>query len=80
MIANGSVLPRRLTNAARRLRECLTPAEVERLIAAAKALPGRHGHRDANMILITYRHSLRVEARRAVDPGSRRERGGYHRD
>jgi type 1 fimbriae regulatory protein FimB len=37
----------------------LTPAEVERLIAAAQRL-GRHGHRDATMILLAYRHGLRV--------------------
>jgi type 1 fimbriae regulatory protein FimB/type 1 fimbriae regulatory protein FimE len=46
-------------NAERRSREFLTPAEVERLINAAEKL-GRHGHRDATMILIAYRHALRV--------------------
>jgi type 1 fimbriae regulatory protein FimB/type 1 fimbriae regulatory protein FimE len=60
MIVNGNVPPRRLKNAARRPREYLTPAEVKQLIAAAKARPGRHGHRDATMILIAYRHGLRV--------------------
>jgi type 1 fimbriae regulatory protein FimB/type 1 fimbriae regulatory protein FimE len=36
--------------------EHLTEAEVERLIAAAKG--NRHGHRDATMILVAYRHGL----------------------
>ena len=43
----------------RRSREHLTPAEIDRLIAAAQRL-GRHGHRDATMILLAYRHGLRV--------------------
>jgi site-specific recombinase XerD len=51
--------PRKLPNATRRSREYLTPAEVERLRDAAKHL-GRHGHRDATMILLAYRHGLRV--------------------
>jgi integrase len=34
-------------------------AEIDRLIAAARRL-GRHGHRDATMILLAYRHGLRV--------------------
>jgi integrase len=40
-------------------REHLTPSEIDRLIAAARQL-GRHGHRDATMILLAYRHGLRV--------------------
>ena len=51
--------PRRQCNADRRPREYLTPAEVETLIATAKKR-GRYGHRDAAMILIAYRHGLRV--------------------
>lgn len=51
--------PAKPTNASRRAREHLTPGEVERLIAAARRL-GRHGRRDAAMILLTYRHGLRV--------------------
>ena len=42
-----------------RQREYLTPAEVDLLIAAARKR-GRYGHRDATMILVAYRHGLRV--------------------
>jgi len=42
-----------------RTREYLTGAEVERLMAAARA-SSRYGHRDATMILIGYRHGLRA--------------------
>lgn len=51
--------PRRVTNASLRSREYLTPAEVDAMAAAAKGA-GRHGHRDATMILLAYRHALRV--------------------
>jgi type 1 fimbriae regulatory protein FimE len=51
--------PRKPRNAERRSREFLTPAEVERLAEAAQGV-GRHGHRDTTMILIAYRHALRV--------------------
>ena len=51
--------PRRQRNVERRPREYLTPAEVEALIGAARKR-GRYGHRDATMILIAYRHGLRV--------------------
>jgi site-specific recombinase XerD len=51
--------PPKIPNAERRSREHLTPAEIDRLIAAARQL-GRHGHRDATMILLAYRHGLRV--------------------
>ena len=59
-IENGKVTPpRRITNLERRSREHLTPAEVERLIVAA-GKEGRHGPRDATLLLIAYRHGLRV--------------------
>jgi len=50
--------PRRRPNAELRTREHLTAQEVERLIEAAKV--NRHGHRDATMILIAFRHGLRA--------------------
>ena len=53
-----SLLPRRPKNAELRQREYLTPTEVDELLAAAKN--NRHGHRDATMILIAYRHGLRA--------------------
>src|SRR5215510_8380848 len=39
-------------------RRYLTEREVERLIEAAKH--NRHGHRDATMILVAYRHGMRA--------------------
>src|SRR5262245_33820274 len=51
--------PKRQRNSERRPREYLTPAEVETLIATARKR-GRYGHRDATMILLAYRHGLRV--------------------
>ena len=59
MPVNGKVPPRRVTNAERRSREYLTPSEIEDLITAASKL-GRHRHRDKSLILIGYRHGLRV--------------------
>jgi type 1 fimbriae regulatory protein FimE len=52
-------LPRRRPNAEVRSREYLTEPEVEKLIKAAGKL-GRHGHRDSTLILLAYRHALRV--------------------
>jgi integrase len=40
-----------------RTREYLTSAEIEQLMASARA-SSRWGHRDATMILIGYRHGL----------------------
>ena len=51
--------PRRTRNLDRRTREYLTPAEVDKLLAAS-AKVGRHGARDRTLILIAYRHGLRV--------------------
>jgi integrase len=51
-------MPRRPKNAELRPREYLTPTEVAQLLGAAKS--NRHGHRDATMILIAYRHGLRA--------------------
>jgi len=59
-IQNGKVTPpRRVNNKARRAREHLTPTEVDKLISAAGKL-GRHGSRDAALLLLAYRHGLRV--------------------
>jgi integrase len=51
-------MPIRRKNADLRTREYLTDDEVQRLTGAAKA--NRHGHRDATMILVAYRHGLRA--------------------
>jgi integrase len=51
-------LPQRRPNADYRKREYLTPAEVDKLIEAAKG--NRYGQRDATMILTAYRHALRA--------------------
>ena len=53
-----TVMPRRPPNRDLRTREHLTEAEVERLMKATK--DNRYGHRDATMILVAYRHGLRV--------------------
>jgi integrase len=55
---NRTVTPLRRPNAELRTREHLTPSEVESLMEACKG--NRHGHRDATMILSTYRHGLRA--------------------
>jgi len=57
---NGKVaMPRRRPNRELRTREYLTPAEVERLIAAAGA-SGRYQGRDQTLLMLMYRHGLRV--------------------
>ena len=59
-IENGKVNPpSRKTNKEVRSREYLTGDEVDRLMEAAKSV-GRHAHRDSTLILIAYRHGLRV--------------------
>lgn len=55
---NRTVTPRRPKNSAIRTREHLTSDEVERLIEVAEG--NRHGHRDALMVLLAYRHGLRA--------------------
>lgn len=57
-IVNRKV-PLRRKNADYRSREYLTEQEVEQLMEAAGRV-GRHGHRDATLILLSYRHGLRV--------------------
>jgi type 1 fimbriae regulatory protein FimB/type 1 fimbriae regulatory protein FimE len=56
---SSSSPPRKVPNAARRSREYLTDSEVTRLMEAAEKI-GRHGHRDACVLLLAYRHGLRV--------------------
>src|SRR4029077_18562425 len=53
-----AVRPLRRRNIALRSREHLTETEVKRLIEDAKGK--RHGHRDATMVLVAYRHGLRA--------------------
>lgn len=52
-------MPLRRPNRELRSREYLTATEVNQLMAAARAR-GRHGHRDATMILLAFRHGLRA--------------------
>lgn len=47
--------PLKLTNLEQRTREHLLPFEVEAMVKAASQI-GRHGHRDATLILLAYRH------------------------
>jgi integrase len=51
-------MPLRRPNSKLRTREYLTPAEVDRLVEAAKS--NRWGHRDATMVLVAYRHGFRA--------------------
>jgi integrase len=53
-----TVVPKRGKNSELRTREYLTASEVEALMDAARR--NRHGHRDATMILIAFRHGLRA--------------------
>jgi type 1 fimbriae regulatory protein FimE len=56
---NGKVAPpRRRPNRDTRTREYLTPAEVETLLDSVGS--GRYGHRDRTLLLVMYRHGLRV--------------------
>ena len=57
--ANGTVPPRRVRYSKRRPREYLTVKEVGLLMGTARER-GRYGHRDATIILVAYRHGLRV--------------------
>ncbi|MCK4609371.1 MAG: tyrosine-type recombinase/integrase [Gammaproteobacteria bacterium] len=50
---------RKPKNIDQRDREHLTEHEINKLMQAARN-SGRHGHRDSTMILIAYRHGLRV--------------------
>ena len=54
-----SAPPRQIPNNQKRSREHLFPGEVEAMVKAAKKT-GRHGLRDSTLILMAYRHGLRV--------------------
>ena len=69
---NGTVPPKRPTNADLRAREYLTEAEIERLIKAART--GRYAQRDATLILIAFRHGLRAAIQRCTFVERRRAR------
>lgn len=56
---NGKVTPRRKLNSEVREREHLTQSEVNQVLKAAREA-GRHGIRDYTMLLLAYRHGLRV--------------------
>ena len=58
-IENRKVLPTPPKYNQVREREYLLPDEVNRIIKAAKNV-GRHGHRDITMVMMSYRHALRV--------------------
>ncbi len=58
-IENGTVVEVSNWKLPQRPRSYLTEAEVERLMWAVRK-HGRHGHRDATMILLAFRHGLRV--------------------
>ncbi|BAZ83806.1 tyrosine-type recombinase/integrase [Sphaerospermopsis kisseleviana CS-549] len=51
--------PLKVPNLEKRTREHLLPNEVEAMIKAASRV-GRHGLRDGTLILLAYRHGLRV--------------------
>lgn len=56
---NGKVTPpRRRKNVETRSREHLLPAELRKLLKAANS--GRYGQRDKTLIMLMYRHGLRV--------------------
>ena len=58
---NGTVPPKRMTNAAVRTREHLTEREIDQLMKAARSGDSRrYGDRDSTMILVAFRHALRV--------------------
>src|SRR5215471_16073640 len=58
-VIDAQIMPIRQPNADLRSREYLTPAEIEKLIKAAK--DGRWGQRDACLVIVAYRHGLRAK-------------------
>ena len=58
-IMSRSAPPIKIPNLEKRSREHLFPQEVAAMVTAAKRV-GRHGLRDSTLILMAYRHGLRV--------------------
>ena len=58
-IMSRSAPPLPIPNCQKRSREHLFPREVDAMVKAAKKI-GRHGLRDSTLILMAYRHGLRV--------------------
>ena len=58
-IENGKVPPLRRPNKDLRSREYLTADEIHQLMTSARSV-GRHGYRDSTLILVAFRHGLRV--------------------
>jgi type 1 fimbriae regulatory protein FimE len=56
---------RRKRRATRRSRDHLSPEEIEQLLEAA-AETGRHAHRNYTLILLCYRHGLRINELREM--------------
>lgn len=46
-------------NSRKRTREHLLPQEIEAMLKVARTV-GRHGNRDASLMMLAYRHDLRV--------------------
>ena len=55
----SNVPPKKPKNKERRSREYLSQTEIDKLRKAARSY-GRHSHRDDTLILIMFRHGLRV--------------------
>lgn len=59
VVMSHTTPPKKVPNLEKRTREHLLPSEVEAMIKAAKSV-GRHRNRDSTLILLAYRHGLRV--------------------
>jgi hypothetical protein len=68
-------VPGRAANATYRKREHLTPAEVDKLIEAAKG--NRYGHRDATLVLVAFRHGSQGQRALRIGVVAGRLAGGH---